>query len=308
MERTVRRARLLSTVVAVLLGAAASFVLAGCGGVSVADDVVTLEGIAHAAQTSADATSGRFGFVMEMTAPDGYETISFSGAGSFDAASGRTAMRLDMSSFASLLGGFPATGAKGAPDFGDPELWKVDAVQDGLVMYMRFPLLSSVVPGGKPWVKLDLGRASRLAGVDVTQLQELTSNDPRDALRYLEAVGGTLERVGEEELRGVGTVQYRTTIDFLKVQKLLPAEKREELGSMLQELVKQSGLRMIPVDVWVDESSLVRKMQMTMSATQPGTFQTFEVSMRLEFYDYGEKIDIALPPAAQVVDAAALES
>ena len=305
MQKAVRRALLLPAVVALLLGAPAPLVLAGCGGVSVPDDVLTLEGIAQAAETSADATSGRFGFVMEMSLPDG-QPLSFSATGSFDTSSARTAVTLDMSAFGSLLAGLAGSFGGDAPDLSDPGLWKIDVVQDGLVMYMRFPLVSKELPRGKTWVKIDLREASRLQGFDLEQLQQFTSNDPRDALRYLEAVAGELERIGEETLHGVETTRYRTTIDLLKLRKLVPPSQRETFGSMLEQLVVQSGLRTIPVEVWVDANGLVRKMEMTLSMTPPGTSEALQASMRFELYDYGKDVEIELPPSGQVVDAAAL--
>ena len=306
MQKAVRRARLLSPVVAVLLGAAAPFVLAGCGGVSVPEDVLTLEGIAQAAETSADATSGRFGFVMEMALPDG-QPLSFSATGSFDTSSARTAVTLDMSAFGSLLAGLAGSFGGDAPDFSDPGLWKIDVVQDGLVMYMRFPLATKELPRGKTWVRIDLREASRLQGFDLEQLQQFTSNDPRDALRYLEAVAGELERIGKETLHGVETTRYRTTIDLLRLRKLAPPAQREAFGSTVEQLVAQSGLRTIPVEVWVDANGFVRRMEMTLSATPPGTSEAFQASMRFELYDYGKDVEIELPPTAQVVDSSAIK-
>jgi hypothetical protein len=163
-----------------------------------------------------------------------------------------------------------------------------------------------VLPRGKTWVKIDLRRAAREKGFDVTQLQQLASNDPRDALRCLEAVASELQVVGEEELHGVETTHYRTSIDLLMYSQLAPPSTRKQIGSMLDELVRQSGLRTIPVDVWVDESSLVYRLTMTFSALPPGAAQSFDASIRFELYDYGEPVAIELPSAATTVDALTL--
>jgi hypothetical protein len=292
---------------AVVLASAA--LLTGCGGGTTAEHALTLEGLAQAAATTSEASTGRFTFGMDMTAPDGYETITFSGYGAFDSAAEQSEMSLDMSSFASFFGAFGAGSSGAGGDLTDPELWKIDAVLDGLVMYMRFPLLSRLPDApfkGKDWVKIDLRRAAGTAGFDLDQLKEFTSNDPRDMLRMLQAVGGELQELGEEELHRVDTTHYGTTVDLLRYKKLFPPSQREKVGSMLDELVKQSGLREIPVEVWVDEDSLVHKMTMTMSATQPGTGQSFEASMRFELYDYGEPVDIDVPARSAVFDVTKL--
>jgi hypothetical protein len=43
-------------------------------------------------------------------------------------------------------------------------------------------------------------------------------------------------------------------------------------------------------------------MTMAMTATQPGTGQTFEASVRFELYDYGQAVDIDVPAPSVVVD------
>jgi hypothetical protein len=251
--------------------AVAIALLVGCGGGATAERALTVDGLARAAATTSEASSGRFTFGMDMTAPGGYETMSFSGYGAFDTAAERSEMTLDMSSLVSFFGAFDS--GNGAADLTKPELWKIDAVLDGLVMYMRFPLLSRLPDArfqGKEWVKLDLRSAARMASFDLDQLKEFTSNDPRDMLRMLQAVEGDLESLGAEEVHGVQTTHYRTTVDLLRYKELFPASQREKVGSMLDELVKQSGLRTMPVEVWVDDDSLVHKMKLTMAATQPG--------------------------------------
>ena len=81
---------------------------AGCGGGAspvVPGEPITFEELAEVASTSADATTGRFGFRMEMSFPGADEPFTFAGGGAFDATSNRASVTLDLSSFASLLGG-----------------------------------------------------------------------------------------------------------------------------------------------------------------------------------------------------------
>jgi hypothetical protein len=299
------RLRLLSA----LVGAAA--VLGGCGGGTgdpvVAGEPISFRELAKAARTSADATSGRFAFAMELSFPGAKDPFAFTGEGAFDAASERASFTLDMSSFASLLGGLFA-GAKpaGAPDFGDPEGWKIDAVMDGHVIYLRFPAMSEQLPGGKSWVRADVLKSGRAAGFDFGDFQQFTNNDPRAILDFLRSVSGNIETVGTEELRGVATTHYRTTINPLDYEKLAPPDKREQFRSLVHDMVAQSGIGNIPVDIWLDGFGLVRKLSMAFSATQPGTDESAQASMAFELYDYGKDLAIELPPASQVIDASAL--
>ncbi len=284
---------------------------AGCGGggssVATAEPISFGE-LAQAATASADATTGRFAFSMEMTFPGADEPFAFTGDGAFDATANRASLTIDMSSFASLLGGlFPGAAGAGGPDLDDPDAWKIEAVQDGFVMYMRFAAVANQLPAGKSWVRLDLRKAGSTQGIDLEQLQRFTNSGPREMLDYLRAVSGGIETVGTEDLRGVETTHYYAIVDLLRYEKLAPPAEREKLRSLVGEVVEQSGIGKIPVDVWVDELGLVRKLAMAFSATQPGTTEQATASMSFELYDYGTEVEIELPPAAQVVEASTLQ-
>jgi hypothetical protein len=300
-----RMMRLLHAAVVLCVVAA----LAGCGGGATATsgDALTFEQLSQAAKASADATSGRFEFSFELDVPDTEKPFAFSGTGAFDATSNRAAISLDFSSFAELLGGllggFGAPQEAKVPDFGDPSLWQIEAVQDGELVYMRFPAVSSELPAGKSWVRMNADEAGGAQGFNFSQLQDATSNDPREMLEFLRAATGGIETVGREELRGVGTTHYRATVDMEEYEKLVPADKR----SMAEDLLEQTALGEIPVDVWLDDHGLVRQVEMSFAATQPGANGTAEGSMRFELYDYGKVIDVDLPPADEVVDAAAVD-
>jgi hypothetical protein len=288
-------------------------VLTGCGaggGTAVSGESLSLEQLSRAATSSAEADSGRFAFSLEMTMPGTDKPFAFAGEGAFDATSNRAQLNFDFSSFAELLGGlfsgFAGPGAQ-APDFGDPSAWRIEAVQDDEVVYMRFPAMSSELPEGKSWVRVAAGETAEMHGFDFSQLEDFTNNDPRKALGFLRAASERIETVGTEELRGATTTHYRATVDLAEYEKLVPASEREELGSMTGDLVEQSGVDEVPLDIWLDEDGLVRQLVMSFSATQPGTTEKVDGSMTFELWDYGEAIDIELPPAAQVVDAASLE-
>jgi len=299
-----------------VLAAVIALVAAACGGEGgtsvVAGEPIGLEELAQAASSSADASSGRFAFSMEMSFPGADEPFAFSGSGAFDAESERASFTVDMSSFASLLGGFFAgmagPNAADAPDFDDPDGWKIDAVQDAPVTYVRFPALAEQLPAGKSWLRTDGRETGESQGLDFTQFQQFTSNDPRKMLDFLQAASGEIETVGTEELRGVETTHYRATIDPLDYKRLAPPDKRQELESLVEQMATQSGLGEIPVDIWVDQGGLVRKLAMELSPTEAGTTGSGEVSLAFELYDYGEDVEIDLPPASEVVDASAVRS
>jgi hypothetical protein len=234
----------------------------------------------------------------------------FSGEGAFDERSGRASFAVDLSALAKLLGGFVAglggTSASGLPNFDDPSGWKIDVVQDGTVGYVRLPAFDEQLPEGKTWIRGDAADAST-SGFDVGELGQFAKSDPRDVLGTLRAVTSDVETVGSEQLRGVETTHYRATVDPAQLGKLAIGKDPTATQALLHRLA-QSGLGLVPVDVWLDASGLVHKLSMSFEATEASTSRSSEVAMSFELWDYGQAVDIELPPASQVVDASDLHS
>lgn len=279
--------------------------LVGCGaGTDVVPTAqpISLEQLTSAASTSAEATSGRFSFSVEMSLPGADDPLALTGEGAFDAAAERSAMSLDLSSFAELLGGLVVgTAAPDAPGFDDPDAWQIDVVQVGDDAYVRFPALADELPEGKSWVHGDY-RGVTPQGVDV---DELTRVDPRELLRLLRAASGDVEVVGSEELRGAETTHYRATVDPAKHATLAPGHERGD--ALVDELLKQTGLGDVPVDVWIDGTGLVRKVTVAVTAKPAGGTGDAGASVSFELWGYGEPVAIEAPPASEVVDASALK-
>jgi hypothetical protein len=170
---------------------------ASCGGGGVGTvmggEPISLVALKNAGQASAAAKSGRFEFSLEMSLPGADKPFAFTGEGAFDATSQRTAFTIDMSSFAGLLGGlFSGTAGSGAaPDWNNPKGWKIDAVQDGSVVYVKFPAIADQLPAGASWVKTNAKQA-RGGSLEQSRLQQLTGSDPRNTLDFLRAVSGEI--------------------------------------------------------------------------------------------------------------------
>jgi hypothetical protein len=177
-------------------------------------------------------------------------------------------------------------------------------VQDGSIAYVRLPAIADQLPAGTSWVKTNT-RHPR-GSVDLDQFHQLTGSDPRNTLDLLRAVSGEVETVGAGTVHGVSTTHYRATIEPSDYAKFVLAGKRDQLGSLADQLVARSGIGAMPVDVWVDGSGLVRKLAISFAAKQPSTTDVTEASMTFELYDLGEDVQIELPAASEVVDASAL--
>ncbi len=298
---TVRRLHVLFAALVALLAVAA----VGCGGSAVA--VPELTSLTRVAQKSSTADSARFALTLDMSVPIADQKLAFSAEGGFDTTANRAQLTFDLSSLAELFQSLGSSlGGTVTGDLGSPTDWKLEAIQDGDTVYIRFPLIAKQLPPGKTWIKGDAKTLSSSGTGNLSQFGSFAGTDPRDVFALLKAVSGSIEAVGHEELRGVETSHYRATIDTAKLEKLVPAEQRQSLGS-LDQTAKQAGLTELPLDIWIDADQQVRKLSIDLDAKQPGSAASVKASLVVELYDYGAPLDFELPPADQVVDAATLK-
>jgi hypothetical protein len=290
-----------------LLGLAAPLValaLAGCGGgegqeaaapAATTGDAAGI--LASAGSETAEAGSSRVAFTIATEIPGVQEEpVEFTGEGAFDYAERTGSATFDFGElFASL----------GLPAADDP----IQAIFDGPVIYLNFPLLAAFLPDAKPWIKLDPATLGEQQGLDLGQLQQLGQGDPSQLLDYLKATTAGVEEVGTEEVGGVETTHYRGTIQLDRVAEQVPPEQREQAEAAIDRLIEQTGATEIPVDAWVDGDGLVRRLEYSYSAEVqvPGSDpQKVASVVTMEFSDFGTAVDVEPPPADQVTDLAQL--
>lgn len=179
--------RVPGVVAAVELATALGAGCGGGGGTVTSGEAISLGELSEAAQASAGASSGRFAFSLEMSVPGAGAPFAFTGEGSVDAATERRRSPSTCRRSQSSGGLFAGTGGTDAPDLDDPDAWRIDAVEDGSVTYVRLPAIADHLPARKSWVKTEEGQAAGGTGLDFGQFQQFTGNDPREALDFLEA-------------------------------------------------------------------------------------------------------------------------
>ena len=284
---------------ALLLIALLALTPLACGGGGAGEEKSPAEAVAAAGKKTAAAESSKFGFNAKIKPPAAVsaETFEFSGSGEMD-------YRRRLGRLSYDLSGLLEAAGQEAPDA------QAEVVFDDYVLYMRFPLLSQTLPGGKPWVKIDLEELNKQRGVDLGQLSQLSWSDPSQTLALLKATSGEIEEVGQEDVRGVETTRYRLTVDLAKVADAAPAASRDQVRASMRRLIEQTRTRTIPVQVWIDDDGLLRRQRMSMKYAVPsgasGQPQQAEMTMTTELFDFGTKVDAQVPPAAQVADLADL--
>jgi hypothetical protein len=173
-------------------------------------------------------------------------------------------------------------------------------VMDHFTMYMQSPQFDAALEDGKKWAKIDMQRASKEFGIDLGSVQQPGSGDPRQMFSQLKAMAGDIEKAGTEKVRGVETTHYEGTVDVDKIPDTLPADRRAAARKTLERTKEISGLDDYDMDVWIDDDDLVRRMRMKMDMKVLQQEISFDFTM--EFYEYGTRVTIDLPPEDEVQD------
>jgi len=139
---------------------------AACGGgggsKSASSGSTPLAAVKSAAQKTYAAGSEALALTANVVASG--QPVALGGNGSFDIKSERGSMKLNVKA--------------------GPVATTVEEVLVGTAVYLKSPLLTSGLPGGKTWVKLDLAKV-HVSGLD---LQSLLSQDPGAQLKRLQAL------------------------------------------------------------------------------------------------------------------------
>ncbi len=287
---------------------AATLVVAavGCGSSSASESSAppapnSARFLASAATKSTGTPSMKTEFSVTMLSsklPGG--RLDMTADGALDNTNHRMDIRLDMSKFATGLGA-------GAAALGSPSDWVGEEVGDfadgRAIVYMKLPVLTRLLPGGKPWIKMDLNAVGKRAGIDISQFTQF-ANDPTQMVDWLRAASGDVTTVGTETIDGVATTHYRATVDIDKYPDLVPAENRDAMRKAVDALKKAAHVSSFPMHVWVGKDGLVRQVRTALTETIQG--ETVNVVTSERFYDFGTPVEITLPPDDQVTDISSL--
>ena len=167
----------------------------------------------------------------------------------------------------------------------------IDTVITGNVLYMRSSVFSQLgLPPNKQWVKVDLGQLAQQRGIDLSSLAN-TSPTPTSALSYLRGAGKVRE-VGKESVDGTETTHYKVIVDLEKAAARSDADTQKALRRVIQS----SGVKTLPIDVWVDGKGYIRKVQYAQRTSGK------DVKVTMNLHDYGKPVTVKPPPADSVVD------
>jgi hypothetical protein len=278
--------KLAPALIAPLLVATACATEADDAAVEVRTGPAAAVALRSAPEAAAEAGTAAFEMVMEMAvAGERFEIVA---TGAYDAVNERMSLEMDMGAMFEELA---AASGETIPDGLEEPM---QMVVDGTTIYMRAPMFA-VLGGPTGWLSMtpeDLGTTSDALGVGAG------AYDPSAILETLRGVSGEPEVVGTEVVRGVETTHYVANMDLAAALASAPEDQRELLEAQLEQL----GQGTIPVDVWVDADGLPRRMAMDMGGLLSSMGSDGEASavMTMEFFDYGEPVDIQVPSPDEV--------
>jgi hypothetical protein len=166
---------------------------------------------------------------------------------------------------------------------------KVTAVGQGYTLYMKMGAFEQIPQLAGKWMKLDLGQQTAALGVDLDKVAEFEGSGPASALAKLQALSGTVETLGTEDVRGVQATHYRATYDFAQVYRDRGAVTDE---AAFQKLLALYSSTTATSEAWVDDDGLVRRtVNVIPLKANPQT-------AKAEFFDFGIKLNVTVPADA----------
>lgn len=242
----------------------APLALAACGGVGGAGTKVDpVSYVRSSAHKSAKAPSEHMAVTQKITTPGG--GISLGGSGDFSNRRHEGSLTVTLSAAGKTV--------------------KMDEVLAGTTVYVRSPLFSHKLPGGKTWAKLDLQKLYGTLGINASTFM---SESPEQAFQQLDAAGNVAS-VGTETINGVETTHYR--LSNLDISKIPGGARIEALAHPTYG----------PIDVWIgNKDGYVRKESLSVSYSFSGVSAT--MSMTLNFSSFGEHVSVNVPPRRTTLD------
>jgi hypothetical protein len=275
----------LSILVLVSILVLLSATVAGCGG---KEGGIAGPSLAAASIKSEKARTVRIDMQMTLIPALQPEPVTMRLSGGLDRARSRGKFTIDLSGIGDLVG-YPRLSE-----------WKgreiVDAARRKLDVYIRLPIFGRI-PGGKPWVKLDLTAALTGPDLALAQILQLMGN-PGQSLDWLRAVRGKPKELGTDRVGGEDTTHYRVIVNLARYPRLVPPSRRAAARrsiAALRRLTHLRHLRAHPVHVWVGEDGLVRKMSLRFAERVQGS--RVLVAQIIWFHDFGRRVRVRIPPA-----------
>ncbi|HEY7281636.1 MAG TPA: hypothetical protein VID47_08590 [Actinomycetota bacterium] len=152
----------------------------------------------------------------------------------------------------------------------------------GTTVFIHAP---GLVQSAKPWVEVD---TASLGGTTAS----VNPADPGAFLDYLNGLSGGVTDLGPSTVGGVPAEKLHADIDLERIADRIGAD-----GSDVDSL-KEMGLTSLPMDVWIDHASRVRRMFVYATISHEGRTGTMIMDLRMT--GFGLPVHVHAPPPSLV--------
>lgn len=249
-----------------LIPLAALALAAGCGGASSKNSSGSYEDQIRSAATKT-STAGSSKLALTSSTTVQGQLVTFDGAGAFNYADKSGTLDLHVA----------GAGAGGAT-------------------------IAERITGGNLYLQLPMSPNSfyKLQLTDLAGTSLAAGSDPTSSFGALAGVSDGVKKVGAETLRGAATTHYAGSVDVQKAVAALTGVQKD----LVQKSLVANGVTTVPFDAYLDAEGRLRKFVEHVTLTRSG--QKAESTTTVELYEFGTKVVVTAPPAAQVKDGAPL--
>jgi hypothetical protein len=174
-----------------------------------------------------------------------------------------------------------------------PSVGPTAVIVNAASVYVQQPVVGT--NGQFGWTRLD-----RTALPSTTRLS-VGFLDPATVMSYLNAASSADPvKVADEPLQGEMASHYQAVLDLTS---------GSAVGQNVRRVAINAGLNSLPIDVWLDSSSRIRKVAFAvdlskLTVAKSATSFTGVVSYAVEFSDFGIPVDTQVPSDASLTTGA----
>ena len=176
----------------------------------------------------------------------------------------------------------------------------VTVVQDPETIYVTAEAVAAKLPGDKKWIKVQLDELSEGAVPGLEQIASANESNPVQMLRFLKAAGNA-KKVGERDVRGTPTTEYRARVDLRKAAELVPEDERAGFRKLIDQMAKEQGGYTFNASVFIDRDGLIRREWFSFPNMKVEG-ERIRGGFMIDLHDFGRDITVEPPPGDEVED------
>ncbi|MGH2871331.1 MAG: hypothetical protein ACRDL5_02600, partial [Solirubrobacteraceae bacterium] len=142
--------------------------------------------------------------------------------------------------------------------------------------------------GSRPWVAFDLYRAEGLPDPSLHY-------NPAEFIDFLRTPGVKVTPMGAQAVDGVPATLYRADVNLDRYVRAAPRRLRASTRRLVDLVERAVGSHILPEDVWVDSSGLIRQLSWGYTECVAGT--SVSSGMLIDFSDFAPQRTTRLPAA-----------